>query len=91
MKMSVDTYVSCALFQWFFIIPEAGIRVRLSHLSQGLSISPVLRFRAPRGKPGALQHILGVSWPPTRKDIPEPSHGRVLREKFRSVYVVKGI
>ena len=35
--------------------------------------------------------ILGVSWPPTPKDIPEPSHGRVFCEKFRSVYVVKGV
>ena len=34
--------------------------------------------------------ISGVSWPPTYKDIPEPSRGRVFREKFRSVYVVKG-
>ena len=25
------------------------------------------------------------------KDIPEPSHSRVFREKFRSVYVVKGV
>ena len=28
---------------------------------------------------------------PNLKDIPEPSHGRVLREKFHSVYVVKGV
>ena len=41
------------------------------------------------GELGALQYILGVSWPPTPKDIPEPSHGRVYREKFRSVHVVK--
>ena len=33
----------------------------------------------------------GDSWPPTPEDIPEPSHGRVFREKFRSVYVVKGV
>ena len=33
----------------------------------------------------------GVSGPPTPKDIPEPSHSRVYREKFRSVYVVKGV
>ena len=33
----------------------------------------------------------GDSWPPNPEDIPEPSHGRVLREKFRSVYVVKGV
>ena len=37
-------------------------------------------------------HMLrGDSWPPTPEDIPEPSHGRVFREKFRSVYVVKGV
>ena len=29
-------------------------------------------------------------WPPTPEDILDPSHGRVFREKFRSVYVVKG-
>ena len=34
---------------------------------------------------------LGVSWPPTPEDIPDPSHGRVFREKFRSVNVVKGV
>ena len=28
---------------------------------------------------------------PLYLDIPEPSHGRVFREKFHSVYVVKGI
>ena len=33
----------------------------------------------------------GVSWPPTLKDIPGPGHGRVFREKFCSVYVVKGV
>ena len=43
------------------------------------------------GEPGALQYVLGVSRPPSPKDIPEPSHGRVFREKFRSVYVVKGV
>ena len=59
MKGRGDTYVSCALFQWFFIIPEAGLRVRLSHLSQGLSISPVLRFRAPWGTWGALAYFAG--------------------------------
>ena len=39
----------------------------------------------------SLEYISGISWPPTPKDIPEPSHGRVFREKFRSVYVVKGV
>ena len=34
---------------------------------------------------------MGVSWPPTPKDILEPSQGRVFCEKFRSVYVVKGV
>ena len=33
----------------------------------------------------------GDSWPPTPEDIPDPSHGRVFREKFSSVYVVKGV
>ena len=28
---------------------------------------------------------------PTPKDIQEPSHGRVLREKFHSVYVVNSV
>ena len=28
---------------------------------------------------------------PNYKDIPDPSHGRIFREKFRSVYVVKGV
>ena len=32
----------------------------------------------------------GVSWSPSPKDIPEPSHSRIFREKFRSAYVVKG-
>ena len=27
---------------------------------------------------------------PNPMDIPDPSHGKVFREKFRSVYVVKG-
>ena len=35
--------------------------------------------------------LQGDSWPPTPEDIPEPSYGRVFREKFRSVYVVKGV
>ena len=39
----------------------------------------------------SLEYISGVSWPPTPEDIPDPSHGRVFREKFRSVYVVKGV
>ena len=39
----------------------------------------------------SLEYISRVSWPPTPKDIMEPSHGRVLREKFRSVYVAKGV
>ena len=43
------------------------------------------------GEPGALEYILEVNWPPTPKDILEPSHGRVFREKFCSVYVVKGV
>ena len=38
-----------------------------------------------------LEYISGVSWPPTPKDIPEPSHGRVFREKICSAYVVKGV
>ena len=37
-----------------------------------------------------LEYISGVSWPPTHEDILEPSHGRVVCEKFRSVYVVQG-
>ena len=41
--------------------------------------------------PGVLEYILGVSLPPTPEDISEPSHGRAFREKFRSVYVVKGV
>ena len=39
----------------------------------------------------SLEYISGVSWPPTPEDIPDPSHGRVFREKFCSVYVVKGV
>ena len=38
-----------------------------------------------------LEYILGVSWPPTHEDILEPIYGRVFREKFRSVYVGKGV
>ena len=33
----------------------------------------------------------GAADTPTPEDIPEPSHGRVFREKFRSVYVVTGV
>ena len=33
----------------------------------------------------------GDSRPPTSEDIPEPSHGRVCREKFCSVNEVKGV
>ena len=51
----------------------------------------MIAIQSSLGEPGALQYILGVSWPPTPKDIPEPGHGRVFREKFRSVYVVKGV
>ena len=35
--------------------------------------------------------INGGQLTPTPEDILEPSHGRVFREKFRSVYVVKGV
>ena len=35
--------------------------------------------------------VRSISWPPTPKDIPEPSHGRVFCEKFRSVYEVKDV
>ena len=48
------------------------------------TIKLILRFRAPWGNPGRC-------WPLTPKNIPEPSHGTVFREKFRSVYVVKGV
>ena len=34
---------------------------------------------------------LGFTWPPTPKDIPEPSHGRVFREKFHSVLSGEGV
>ena len=43
------------------------------------------------GEPGALEFISGDSWPSTTKEIPEPSNGRVFPEKFRPVYVVKGV
>ena len=40
-----------------------------------------------------LEFISAISWPTTPKDIPKPkpSHGRVFRERFHSVYVVKGV
>ena len=44
-----------------------------------------------RGEPGALEFISGVIWHPIPKDISDPTHGRVLREKFRSVYMVMGV
>ena len=39
----------------------------------------------------SLEYISGVSWPSKPMDISEPSHGRVFRKKFCSVYVVKGV
>ena len=39
----------------------------------------------------SLEYIPGVSWGSTPEDIPDPSHGRVFCEKFRTVYVVKGV
>ena len=42
-------------------------------------------------EPRAREYISRVSWPPTTKDIPQPSHGRVFCEKFCSVFVVKGV
>ena len=38
-----------------------------------------------------LEYISVCSWPPTPDYIPDPSHGRIFREKFCSVYMVKGI
>ena len=38
-----------------------------------------------------LKHAKGDSWHPTPEDIREPSHGRVFRDRFCSVYVVKGV
>ena len=38
-----------------------------------------------------VAYISGVSCPSTHYDIQKPSHGRVFREKFHSVYVVKGV
>ena len=42
-------------------------------------------------KPVAI--YLGGGWQlaPNPKDISEPSRGRVTREKFQSIYVVKGV
>ena len=37
------------------------------------------------------KYAAGGQLTPTPEDIPESSHGRVFREKFRSVYVVKGV
>ena len=51
-------------------------------------MSPILSFVKPWV---SLEYIEGVSWPPTSQDILERSHGRVFHEKFRSVYVVKGV
>ena len=39
----------------------------------------------------SLEYVSGVSWPPTPKDFQEPSHDRVFREKFPSVYAVKAV
>ena len=36
-------------------------------------------------------YAAGGQLTPTPEDIPEPSHGRVFREKLHSVYVVKGV
>ena len=36
-------------------------------------------------------YAAGGQLTPTPEDIPEPSHSRVFREKFHSVYVVKGV
>ena len=38
-----------------------------------------------------FKYALGDSQPPTPDDIPEPNHSIVFREKFRCVYVVKGV
>ena len=55
---------------------------------QKWSETPVHGFYA---KIHVSTYAAGESWPPTLEDIPEPSHGRVFREKFRSVHVVKGV
>ena len=39
----------------------------------------------------SLEYILGVSWPGTSKYIPDPSHSWVFSERFRCVYVMKGV
>ena len=49
-----------------------------------------MRFRAPWGSPEHLSIYRG-QLATILKDIPEPSHCRVFREKFRSVYVMKGV
>ena len=38
-----------------------------------------------------LERLSKFRRPSTPKDIPEPSNGRIFREKVRSVYVVKGV
>ena len=38
-----------------------------------------------------LEYILGVSWPWTSNYIPDPSHCWVFSERFRCVYVMKGV
>ena len=38
-----------------------------------------------------LNMLRGTAGPQSPDDIREPSHGRVDREKFRSIYVVKGV
>ena len=35
--------------------------------------------------------IFQLNWPPDREDIPEPSHGFVVREKFHAVYEMKDV
>ena len=51
-------------------------------------LSPILSFVK---QWVSLEYISVVSWPPDPKDILERSHGRVSREKFCSVHVVKGV
>ena len=80
----------CTLSMVFYYSRSRDTGKVITFISRALNQS-CAAIQSASGEPGALQHILGVSWPPTRKDIPEPSHGRVLREKFRSVYVVKGV
>ena len=38
-----------------------------------------------------LNMLRGTAGPQSPDDIREPSRGRVYREKFRSIYVVKGV